>query len=605
MHWQAVDAGVPDIVVWKHGTTFNLRRTISASARRANEARSKNRHQGAGCCPWHEPQRSMRPGVLDRQGTGGSIMVSVTTTDASGARIIAELIHGHGVSHVFIVPAILREGLAELGSLGVRTISAHGEKAAAYMADGYARVLGRPGVCMSQTVGASNIAAGLKDAYLSCSPVVAFTGGTAPDTRYRNVYQEIRDFDMFAPVTKWNAEVEGPNRLPDVVSQAFRVATTGAPGPVHVELRGNTGQVGVGSPDQQRAFELNIDPRFAEVPPFRPVADAADIRAALHELQTAQRPIIVAGGGVMWSRAEAELVELAERMSIPVATSLHAKACIPESNPLNVGICGTYSRVCANRAVAEADLVFYIGSQSGSMITAFWHVPPQGTRVIHLDIDPSQLGRHYPTAVSLNGDAKATLQRMLADAPRRDNPVWRDRVQTLVSQWRSEVAATVETNSGPIRPERIVAEIGNALPANGAAVIDTLQASVWSGSFMPLKGASQRFVRCAGSLGWGFPAAIGAKAALGDRPVVCFTGDGGFYYHIAELETAARYGIPLVVVVNNNGAYGAERPDEQSPYRADAGIGDANKTWKFGQYNFAQIAREFGCEGVRVENQWT
>src|SRR6266536_2849015 len=137
-------------------------------------------------------------------------MLDVTTTQASGARIIAELIHGHGVSHVFFVPAVLRDGLAELGSLGVRSISAHGEKAAAYMADGYARAVGRAAVCMSQTVGAANIAAGLKDAYLSCSPVVAFTGGTAPDTRYRQVYQEIRDFDMFGAVTKWNAEVESP-----------------------------------------------------------------------------------------------------------------------------------------------------------------------------------------------------------------------------------------------------------------------------------------------------------------------------------------------------------------------------------------------------------
>src|SRR5215469_14175201 len=166
-------------------------------------------------------------------------MMAVTTTDASGSRVIAELIHAHGVSHVFFVPAILREGLGELANLGVRSMSTHGEKAAAYMADGYARALGRPGICMSQTVGAANIAAGLKDAYLSCSPVIALTGGTSPETKYRRVYQEIRDFDMFGPVTKWNAEVENPERLLDVIAQAFRVATTGAPGPVHVELRGH------------------------------------------------------------------------------------------------------------------------------------------------------------------------------------------------------------------------------------------------------------------------------------------------------------------------------------------------------------------------------
>jgi acetolactate synthase-1/2/3 large subunit len=525
----------------------------------------------------------------------------VTTTDASGSRIFAELIHAHGVSHVFFVPAIIRDGLAELSNLGIRAVSAHGEKAAAYMADGYARALGRPGVCMSQEVGAANIAAGLKDAYLSCSPVIAFTGGSSVETHYRQVYQEIHDFDMFGAVTKWNAQVEVPNRLSDVVAQAFRVATTGSPGPVHVELRGNVGQGAVGTSDRTLEFAVNVDPRFGEVPPFRPVADAGLIHAALEALQSADRPVIVAGGGVMWSRAERELVELAKRLSIPVATSLHAKAAIAESNPLNVGVCGTYSRECANRVLAEADLVFFVGSQTGSMVTAFWHVPPAGTRVIHLDIDASQLGRHYPTEVPMNGDARATLQRMLADAEPRTNEVWVDRVQRLVAQWRAEVSDMVAGDSGPIRPERIVTEIGSVLPADGAAVMDTLQASVWSGSHMPLKGPGQRFIRCAGSLGWGFPAAIGAKCALGSRPVVCFTGDGGFYYHLAELETASRYAIPVVVVVNNNGQYGGSRRSEPNPYRPDS-TSDADLTWKFGKYNFAEIAREFGCEGIRVED---
>ena len=528
------------------------------------------------------------------------ILRAVTTTDASGARIIAELIHAHGVSHVFFVPAVISSGLTEMASLGVRAVSAHGEKAAAYMADGYARVLGRPGVCMSQTVGAANIAAGLKDAYLSCSPVIAFTGGTAPETRYRQVYQEVRDFEMFEPVTKWNAEVENPDRLHDVVAQAFRVATTGAPGPVHVELRGNTGQVAVGTGAPDRPFTLRVDRRFGQVPPFRPLADPELIGQAVQALSTAQRPVIIAGGGVMWSRAEAELVELAEKLSIPVATSLHAKAAIAEAHPLNVGVCGTYSRECANRVVAEADLVLFVGSQTGSMITTNWQVPASGTRIVHVDIDPVQLGRHYPTDVPLNGDARATLRQMLAEASGRSNPRWIDRVRVLVQQWRDEVEDVLESNQGPIRPERIVSEIGSVLPPDGAVVVDTLQASIWSGSFLPLKGAGQRYVRCAGSLGWGFPAAIGAKCALSSRPVVCFTGDGGFYYHLAELETAARYGIPVVVVVNNNGQYGADRRSEVNPNRSGDSL-DGDRSWKFGQLDFAQVAKDLGCDGIRVE----
>src|SRR6202040_2559132 len=148
-----------------------------------------------------------------------------------------------------------------------------------------------------------------------------------------------------------------------------------------------------------------------------------------------------------------------------------------------------------------------------------------------------------------------------------------------------------ESNTGPIRPERIVAEIGSVLPPDGAAVVDTLQASTWSGSFMPMKGATQRFIRCAGSLGWGFPASIGAKCALGSRPVVCFTGDGGIDYHLVEIETAARVKIPVGVVVNNNGAYGADRRSEPNPYRRDDSP-EADRSWKFGQYNFPQIAKE-------------
>ena len=221
----------------------------------------------------------------------------------------------------------------------------------------------------------------------------------------------------------------------------------------------------VGDADATLPFALNVDPRFGEVPPFRPVADASLIRQALQALTTAERPVIVVGGGVMWSRAEAELVELAEKLSIPIATSLHAKAAIAESNPLNVGVCGTYSRACANRVVAEADLVFFVGSQTGSMITTNWRIPAPGTRIVHLDIDAAQLGRHYPTEVPLNGDARATLRQMLTEASRAQQPQWLDRVRVLVQQWRDEVEDMLESNTGPIRPERIVSEIGSVLPS--------------------------------------------------------------------------------------------------------------------------------------------
>src|SRR2546421_7283000 len=257
----------------------------------------------------------------------------------TGAQALADMLQGYGVTHVFMVPAVLRRTLAEMERrTSIKRIHTHGEKAAAYMADGYARACGRAGICMAEVVGALNLAAGWRDAYLAHSPVIAFTGGRDAKTKFRKVYQEIDDVPAFEPVTKWNATVDAVERFPDMVRQAFRVATSGAPGPVHLQFRGNEGQI-----DQDEAdMEALVEAQFAKVPPFRPLADAQSVSAALHLLETAERPVIVAGGGARWSGAGAEIVRLAEALAIPVATSLNGKDCIGASHPLSVGVLASY-----------------------------------------------------------------------------------------------------------------------------------------------------------------------------------------------------------------------------------------------------------------------
>jgi acetolactate synthase-1/2/3 large subunit len=515
------------------------------------------------------------------------------TTSTTGAQAIAEMAEGYGVTSAFFVPTFALSALAEMNRRGIKTISAHGEKAAAYMADGYARVTGRPGLAMCQTVGGALLAAGLKDAYMVNIPIVAMTGGPVPGTRGRQVYQQVEDYRSFTPVTKWQAQVEQVERLPELLRQAFRAATAGAPGPVHLELSGHLGEL----VDKEGAVDVFAEPAFGATPPFRPVADDEALAAAARELLGADRPVIVAGQGVMSSGAEAELRALAEKLDIPVVTSLNAKAAMADDHPLAIGVAGGYSRECANRTVARADLVFFVGTRANSMTTTNWQVPSPGSRVIHLDISPEQLGRHYPTTVALHGDAKASLRRLIEIASARSNAAWVAEVQALVADWRASVRPERESEQMPIRPERICAEIGNALPSDGAVVVDTLQASIWAGSMINLQGPSQRFVRCGGSLGWGLPAAVGAKAGLGDRPVVCVTGDGGIYYHLSELETAARYGLNVIVVVNNNGAYAGEEEYWGPAY----GDHPSESHWQFGDRNFANIAKEMGCEGIRVE----
>ena len=331
----------------------------------------------------------------------------------TGAECLADMLKEYGVTHVFMVPAVLRRTFVEMERrTSIARIHTHGEKSAAYMADGYARASGRPGICMAQVIGALNLAAGLRDAWLAHSPVIAMTGGRDAKTKFRKVYQEIDDVPAFEPVTKFNATIDDVARFPDMVRQAFRVATTGTPGPVHLQFRGNEGQVDA----EEAEMEPLAEPRFARVPPFRPCPDDASVRAALVCLEKAERPVIVAGGGVRASGAQAELVALAEALQIPVATSLNGKDSIPGNHPLSVGVVGSYSRESANRVVNKADLVCFVGSETGGMTTHFWAVPPIGTPAIQIDINAEALGRNYPLQACVNGDAKMTLARMLEHA---------------------------------------------------------------------------------------------------------------------------------------------------------------------------------------------
>jgi acetolactate synthase I/II/III large subunit len=515
----------------------------------------------------------------------------------TGSRFFAEAMQSYGVTHVFFVPTIMLPALAEMEDMNIRRVMTHGEKAAAYMADGYARALRKPGICMAQTVGAANLAAGLRDAYLAGSPVIAITGGRQPETMYRHVYQEIEDLPMFNSVTKFNAQVDKVERLPDLLRQAFRAATSGAPGPVHLEMRGSHGHV----VEEEGELELIVEAPFLLYPAFRPEPEAERVREAARVLTGAQRPVIVAGGGVTASQAASEVMELAERLSIPVATSLNGKGTIPDDHPLSVGVMGTYSRGCANRAVFEADLVFFIGSHTGSQVTNNWRIPAIGTPVIQLDIDPQELGRNYPNTVSLLGDAKVTLRRLLEVlTPAAPKTAWVQRVQQLVHGWRDEVAPMRDSEAIPMRPERICKEITEYLPPNAVVVADTGHSGIWTGTMIDLKHPGQRYIRCAGSLGWAFPASLGVKCALPNTPVLCFTGDGGFYYHLAELETAARFGINAVILVNNNHSLNQETRLFDAAYGGQQ-RGRAHEMWQFHDTHFAQVAQAMGCFGIRVE----
>ena len=518
----------------------------------------------------------------------------------TGAECLADMLAGYGVTHVFMVPAVLRRTFAEMERrTKIARVHCHGEKSAAYMADGYARASGKPGICMAQVIGALNLAAGLRDAHLAHSPVIAMTGGRDPKTKFRKVYQEVDDVPAFEPVTKFNATIDEVARIPDMVRQAFRVATSGAPGPVHLQFRGNEGQIDL----EEAEMEALVEAQFARVPPFRPEPEAAHVKAALDLLQSAARPIFVVGGGARASGAGRELVALAEALQIPVATSLNGKDCIPGTHPLSVGVVGSYSRESANRAVNLADLVCFIGSESGGMTTHFWAVPKIGVAAIQIDIEPESLGRNYPLQASVLGDAKAVLSAMLKQADKasaKKREVWIKQISALRGEWYAKYKADLESNAVPIHPARLCHELTQHVPDDGIVVVDTGHAGMWMGGMYDLRKPTQSYLRSAGHLGWAFPAGIGAKAACPDRPVVVFTGDAGFWYHIAEVETAVRWKINSVTIVNNNGGGNQSKRGFDRAYGGEP-TAKSRELWTYNAMNFARLAEDMGALGIRVE----
>jgi acetolactate synthase-1/2/3 large subunit len=303
------------------------------------------------------------------------------------------------------------------------------------------------------------------------------------------------------------------------------------------------------------------------------------------------------------SGARAELVALAEALQIPVATSLNGKDSIPGTHPLSVGVVGSYSRETANRAVNRADLVCFIGSETGGMTTHFWAVPAIGTPAIQIDIEPESLGRNYPLQAAVLGDAKSVLAAMLAQADKASagkRKAWIEEIATLRREWAAKYKPMLESDAVPVHPARICHELTQAMPDDAIVVVDTGHAGMWMGGLYDLRKSTQRYMRSAGHLGWAFPAGIGAKAACPERPVVVFTGDAGFWYHIAEIETAVRWKIPSVTLVNNNGGGNQSKRGFDRAYGGQQ-TEQGRELWTYNPMNFAKLAEDMGALGIRVE----
>lgn len=514
----------------------------------------------------------------------------------SGGAQLARMLRDYGVDHIFFVDAILRHMLAHAEQHGIRRILAHSEKAAAYMADGYARATGRPAVCMAQSVGAANLASGLQDACLAGAPVIALTGRQVAEKQYRHAYQELPHEPMFTSVTRFSGRIETPFQLGHLMRHAFRVATSAPSGPVHLDVSGHTGDV---AENWQMAEPVIVEEAHTRMPAFRPPPPPKVIEALARALEEADAPILVVGQDARWSRATAALQALVRRQQLPVGCGPDAKAMMAGLPELDAGVVGTYGTDAANRLMAEADFVLFVGSEAGDQITANWKLPLPGVRGAQIGADPADLGRNLPGALLVHADPRLALEALDACAKPRRRDAWLARMQALKDQWWTEHAPRLASDAVPVRPERICAEVTRWLPADACVVADTGFASQWSSQLLQLRHADQQFLRAVGSLGWAFPASLGVKCAQPHRPVVCFTGDGGFMYHLPELETAKRWGLNTITVVNNNGCLAQGQRSLRAAQIGGVRMADC---YQFVQQDFAAIAQAFGCVGLSVRD---
>ncbi len=519
----------------------------------------------------------------------------------NGGQLIVEMLKAYGVRYLFGVPG--DTGLAFYDALcqaqgEITHVLARDERSAAFMADVYARVSFCPGVCEGPSgAGATYLAAGLAEPHASSIPVIALNSDTPLSKENRNVLTTLDQPALFAPITKWSTLVKQANRIPDVMRQAFRIATSGRPGAVQVTLPMDV------LADEADGLSLHAEEPCKSYPAYRTRPDPATVKRAADLLLQARRPVVVAGGGAVTSGAWAELTALAEALGAPVGTSICGKGAIAEDHPLSLGVVGSNGRrPYANAVLQAADLILYVGCKTDSVTTAGWTLPPLTTdqTILHLDVDPVEVGRNYATAVGLVGDARLGLADLLAavraqGVQPRPNPLadLDDEVSAFWADFEAKAAATTI----PIKPQRVIQTLARLLPAASIVVADAGTPTPFTAAY--LRSAAGRRViipRGYGGLGYAIPGVLGAKLARPQATVVGLMGDGSFGMSVGELETIARLGLPVTIVQFNNACFGWIKVSQELLQDGRCfGVDFSADT------DHAGIARGFGLRGVRVE----
>ncbi len=511
---------------------------------------------------------------------------------------MVRLLAGQGVRHIFGLcgdtSLPFYDALARLDH-GIEHILTRDERHAGYMADAYARVTGRPGVCEGPSGGgATYILPGVVEANESSVPILAITTDIATTSAGRFPLTELDQEALFRPLTKWNGIIASPQVLPRMVRRAFREMTSGRSGAVHLGFPFDVQKAPVEEDD------IWTDPAFATYPAHPASPAQRDVDALAEILVAAKRPVIVCGGGVVLAGASAELATLAERLDAIVVTSVSGQGALAETHPNCAGVVGSNGGQPATRALVDAaDCVFFIGCRAGSVTTERWRSPEPGTTVLHLDADPAVIGATYPTDAAIVADVKsglAALNVVIADAAPAGKGGAKAVAHAREEKWRA-FHALAGSDETPIRPERVIAELQSRLPEDAVICADPGTPCPYFTAWYEWQRAGRHFItnRAHGALGFSLAASIGAQIGRPNAKVVCALGDGSFGMCVGELETIKRLGLPITIIVFSNASYGWIKAGQKS------GFGSRYFSVDFTRSDHAAIGTAFGIKSWRVE----
>ncbi len=509
---------------------------------------------------------------------------------------VIELLRQEGVSHIFgIVGSSFLDILDPLyDDDTMQFIGVRHEQGAALMADGFSRISGAPSVCLATNgPGVLNLTYGIGSAYVAHSPVVVLAPSASRDHQYRNSTQEFDQVALFKPITKASFPVNKIERLPDAIRQAFRIATSGKMGPVMVDI----------PRDLLPGAEIDLDllpPESYRSGQTRARGDRNLIDKAARTLLSAQRPVILAGGGIQWSNAGEEVSRLADLIGAAVVTSYGRADAIPNDHPMFLGHLGRLGSDEAIEAVRQADVILAAGTRL-SQSTTFYdnRFIPSDAPIVQIEIDPQELGRNYPVTVGIVGDAKAVLEdlleRMRADEP-RPNPQWVAEIEDLAARRADRLNGEGRLSYLPLKPQRVYAELRKVMPRDAIIALDAGLAPNFGQDRLNFYEPRSLITSLdLGGLGFSFPASLGAKFAAPDRPVVNFNGDGGFLFNAQEFATAVRYNLKVVTVIMNNSCWGSEKAYQRYAFDERYVGADTNNP------RFDRYAELFGGTGFYVE----